>query len=307
MATYGNKNVPALLFLIIMISSGSMHKLCLNKSKKGPLALAIGIFDGVHLGHSDVIKELKKHDNNAIFTFNPHPRPNTKLVVPFSERISLLRKMGIGKAYAVDTEDHILGMSASEFIETVLIKTIKASDIIVGEDFKLGKNRDTDAITFKKLCKEHGINVTIIKDLKIDGVKLSSTRIRELIIGADFNLIEKMLGRRYSIKGIVTSGKGFGAKLGFRTANIIPHREMAIPSSGVYSTITKFNGTEHKSVCFIGEGPKVVVETHIPGININLYGKKIEILFLRKMREVKRFKTAEELSKAIAEDIKNSV
>lgn len=307
MATYGNKNVAPLLFPIIMVSSSSMHKLCLKSTKGTPLALAIGVFDGLHLGHSDVIKELLKHENNAVFTFNPHPRPNTRLVIPFSERLRLLRDMGVKAVYAVDTKDHIIGQSAIDFINSILIRKIMPDHIIVGEDFKLGKDRDTDALTFKKLCKEKGIDVTIIKDLKIDGVKLSSTMIRDLIVKADFASVEKMLGRKYSIKGIVTKGKGFGAKLGFKTANIIPHSDMALPSSGVYSTLTELSGTDHKSVCFVGSGPKVIVETHIPGIDVDMYGKKIQVTFTRKIREVKRFNTPEELSKAIANDIKDSV
>ncbi len=284
-----------------------MHKICLNKSESKSPAVAIGVFDGIHLGHQNIIKELVKHNNSCVFTFNPHPRPGTKLILPFSERLRILRELRVNTALVTTNKDRIFKQSAKEFIEAVLIKRLNTKLVIVGEDFRLGRNRETNAEEFKILCKEHDVEVKITEDLKYEGQKLSSTFIREQIANANFVRVEELLGRRYSIKGIVCKGKGLGQKIGFRTANIIPHKDIALPAGGVYSTIVRIDNSEYKSVCFVGDKTKLIIETHIPGIDINLYGKKITVSFIKKIRETKRFNSIEDLAKAIREDVKNSV
>lgn len=290
-----------------MISYGPMHKICLNSPGKGDLAITIGIFDGIHLGHQNILKELTAYPNNAVYTFNPHPRPNVKLVMPFSQRLQILRQLGAKTLFIATKKDHILGQSTVDFIEAVLVKEINVKTIIVGQDFRLGHNRDTTAEHFKELCNKYGIKVKIINDLEYEKDKLSSTYIRDLISKADFEKTQKLLGRPYSISGVVVKGKGFGQKIGFRTANINPHKDVILPSSGVYATTTKIGNSEYKSVCFIGEGKRPVIEAHIPGIELDLYGKRISVSFIKKLREVERFNSISELANAIRNDVKNSV
>jgi len=284
-----------------------MHRVCLNKSESKSPAVAIGIFDGIHLGHQNIIKELTKHEGSCVFTFNPHPRPGTKLILPFSERLRILKKLRVSTVLVATSKDKIFKQSAEDFIEATLIKKLNAKLVIVGEDFKLGKNRETNAKEFKIMCNKYDVEVKIMNDLKYEEQKLSSTFIREQINNANFTKVEKLLGRRYYIKGIVCKGKGLGQKIGFKTANITPHKDLMLPAGGVYSVITKIDNSEHKSVCFVGNDPKLIIETHIPGIDVNLYGKKITISFIKKIRETKRFNSITDLANAIQEDIKNSV
>ena len=284
-----------------------MHRLCLNKNINGPLSLAIGVFDGIHLGHQNIIKELLKDQTTGIFTFNPHPRPNVKLILPFSERLKTLKELGVGSVFVSTKKDHVLGTSAEDFIEKVLLKEIKVNSIVIGQDFRLGKNRATSSDDFKLLCNKKGIQVKIIKDLQNNGKKLSSTSIRQLITNGDFKGVETLLGRPHYIYGIVCKGKGLGQKIGFRTANIYPNQRLCLPSSGVYSTRLTIDKKEYKSVSFVGDKSRVIIETHVPGIELNMYGKKIAVSFINKLREIERFSSVEELTKAIEQDVKNSV
>ncbi len=284
-----------------------MHKIYLNHQKNPPKALAIGVFDGLHLGRYNIIEELKKYDISSILSFYPHPRPNTKLILSFSERLRKFKQLGINQVFVITKKDAVFGMNTNDFIKKILINKLFVKNIIVGEDFRLGKNRDTNSLTFKELCSKEGINVVIIKDLKIDDKKISSTTIREFLEKARMLELKEQLGHHYSISGIVAKGKGLGGKLGFKTANIYPSKKMALPCHGVYKTLTNIDDKEYKSVTFVGGMDRTVIETHIPNFDSNIYYKRISICFIKKIRDIKKFNSTAELVLAIKEDIKNSV
>jgi riboflavin kinase / FMN adenylyltransferase len=284
-----------------------MHKICLNHFKNPPKALAIGVFDGLHLGHLDIIGALKKHDISSVLSFYPHPRPKTKLILSFSERLRRLKDLGIHQVFMITKKDAVFGMSTKDFIKKVLIDELSVQNVIVGEDFRLGKNRDTNALAFQELCSKENINVVIIKDLKIDDKKISSTTIREFLEKGRVLELKEQLGRSYSISGIVAKGKGIGGKLGFKTANIYPSKKMVIPCNGVYKTSTNIDEKEYKSVTFVGGQDRTVIETHVPNFDSNIYYKRISVSFIKRMRDIKKFKSTSELVLAIKEDIKNSV
>ncbi len=274
------------------------------------ITVAIGIFDGIHLGHQIILKELLRSKPTGIITFYKHPRSGVRLIQPFSQRISALKDLGINFVFALSKRDRILEKSTEAFIKQIVLP-LNINKIIVGMDFRLGHNRDTDVNKFEKICKTYKIELKIISVLlEEDNQKLSSTHIREYIINGDIESANQLLGHPFKIRGLVVKGAGLGKKIGFSTANIVPHHlKQVVPSNGVYKTRTKIENTFYDSFTYIGTNPTLkdgklyAIETHIPGFNKNLHGSVIELEFIKKTREEKKFNSLKELVNAIEQDL----
>ncbi|MFH1223829.1 MAG: riboflavin kinase, partial [Pseudomonadota bacterium] len=231
---------------------------------------AIGIFDGFHNGHKKILKRLKTFKPNMVMTFRIHPR-HVKTLIPFSERLKILKCIGISRICVFTPKDKILGLSAEKFIRRMLEK-LNIGKVIIGSDLRLGHNRRTNAKKFKELCSKHDIDVEIVHVLTEHGKKLSSSDIRKLISKGKIEAANKLLGHNFYINGSVVKGKGAGSKLGFKTANMIPEKNQLIPMVGVYRTNTMLNGKIRKSFTYIGTSPTlkvkrpITIETHIPGL-----------------------------------------
>jgi riboflavin kinase / FMN adenylyltransferase len=286
-----------------------MRRFKLNPiNTKNSLTVAIGIFDGIHLGHQVILKELLKSKPSGIITFYKHPRTGVKLIQPFSQRISSLKDWGVNTVFALSKRDNVLEKSTEDFIENI-IKPLNINKIIVGKDFRLGHNRDTDVNKFKIICKNQGIELKIIPIVLEDDQKLSSTNIRKHIMSGEIENANELLGHPFKIRGLVVKGAGLGKKIGFSTANLIPHHlKQVVPANGVYKTRTKIDNMVYDSFTYIGTNPTLkdgksyAIETHIPGFTNNLHGKLIELDFIKKTREEKKFNSTEELIKAIKAD-----
>ncbi|MEI6079340.1 MAG: riboflavin biosynthesis protein RibF [bacterium] len=284
-----------------------------NKNHKG-LAISIGVFDGVHLGHQKILNKLISYKPCGVITFYKHPRSGVKLLQPFCERLRIFKAMGINKAFAVSSRDKLLSLSAEDFVINVL-KPMGIDTVVVGLDFRLGHNRDTDVNEFEKICEKYKIIVDKI-DIVLEGhnEKLSSTEIRSEISKGEMKEANALLGRPFSIKGYVVRGAGLGAKIGFSTANINPHPiKQVVPANGVYRTQTLIGQKTYDSMTYIGTNPTLKdgkyysIETHIPGFNKDLHGKVIEVKFLERTRGEIKFNSASELAKAIKKDIKSGL
>jgi riboflavin kinase / FMN adenylyltransferase len=287
---------------------------------KDPI-LAIGIFDGLHVGHKRVIRKMlnmKKTGRDAVvLTFDPHPetvvrpRKSPPRIMSLEHRMHILDKMGLDAVIVIKFSDSIAAMSPEDFIVEV-IGSIGARHVFVGDNFHFGKGKSGDIRTFRAIGKEHGIDVRITKPVRKRGRIVSSTWVRELVCRGNLEKAEALLRRPVSVLGTVVGGDKRGKSLGVPTANIDPHQEV-IPPVGVYAVKVDIDGTIFDGVLNIGFKPTFYgnrlkkrrephMEVHVVGFDGDLYGKALEIFFVKKLRGEKRFRSCEELKKAIARD-----
>jgi riboflavin kinase / FMN adenylyltransferase len=282
-------------------------------------AVAIGIFDGVHLGHQKILKKLvreaeKEKTKSLVITFYPHPReilkhsPKVPLLTSLEHRLRLIKELGVDSSVVVKFKKSLSRIKADDFIEKVLVKKLNMKTLVVGKDFKFGHNKKGDFSLLKKMSGRYGFKLFGIDPVKIKGSYVSSTRIREVIEKGGLKHASVLLGRPVVILGTVVKGRRIGRALGFPTANINPHHE-AIPPSGVYVVDVKLNGKVFKGVLNIGTRPtfgenrEPVIELHILNFRKNIYGKDAEIIFKKKIRKEKKFKTVNDLKEQIKKDI----
>jgi len=276
-------------------------------------AAAIGIFDGVHRGHQKILKKLAKeasrnNTKSLLITFDPHPRNILKskipLLISLKHRLTLIKDFGIDSLRVIRFTRKLSRLSGEEFITKILMCRFKIDIFVLGENFRFGhKGRGT-----AELLKKYGFKVFEIKTLKSKGRSISSTRIRQKIERGDLRNASLMLGRPVTVLGTVVKGRRVGRRLGFPTANIDPHHE-AIPPSGVYSVDAKISSRIYKAILNIGTRPTFgknidpTIELHIFNFKKSIYNKDVEIIFKRKIRDERRFKSVEALRKQIQSDI----
>lgn len=291
----------------------------LFRYKVQKLAATIGIFDGVHKGHQRILKKLareakKEKLKSVVITFNPHPQKvlNPKAKIPFlmslEHRIKLIKEMGIDSCRVIKFTKSFSRIAPEDFIKNILIGKRHLKVLIVGENFLFGFKEKGDANLLKSMSKRYNFKLYTVAPLKMKGKIVSSTRIREAIENGNLRLAGLMLGRPVTILGTVIKGKGIGRKIGFPTANINPHHE-SIPPSAVYAVDVRINKKLHKGILNIGTRPTFTkdkdpaIEIHIFNFRENIYGKDLEIIFKRKLRNEKKFSSPEALKRQIKSDI----
>ncbi|MFA6636813.1 MAG: bifunctional riboflavin kinase/FAD synthetase [Candidatus Omnitrophota bacterium] len=286
--------------------------------------LAIGVFDGVHLGHRKVIEKMMSSSgggDKTILTFDPHPetvlRPHLDLprIMSLEHRLKLFREMGLDAAIIVKFSRHIAEMSPEDFIERVIRRGIGSERVFVGDNFYFGKGACAGTARFRKAGTERCIKVDVVKAVKKGGKVISSTRLRKLVSAGSLDEAEKLLGRPFSVLGTVVSGDGIGRVIGTPTANIDPHHEV-IPPVGVYAVKIALEGKHFPGVLnigykptFYGRSPKrkePVIEAHILGFSGDLYGMDIEVFFVKRLRSEQHFSSKEKLRSAIEKDIETA-
>ena len=282
-------------------------------------ALAIGIFDGVHLGHQKIIKYLCKTSKknkliSVILTFHPHPsevlgKNKIKMLQTLEQRIQEIQKFGINTIWIIPFTRKFAGLTREEFVQQIIVNKSKAKEIIVGKNFYFGKNREGDINYLYDTSKDHHFNVHSIAHVKKEGITISSSRIRLDLEQGDLNHANLFLGRPYAITGKVIKGRSRGKELGFPTANILPENDI-IPQ-GVYITSAFLDHKQHPSVTNIGINPTFnhsgfQVETHLIDFKGDIYSKKIDIQFFQKIRSEKKFDSSRELSLQIEKDIQTA-
>jgi riboflavin kinase/FMN adenylyltransferase len=276
-----------------------------------PAAVTIGIFDGVHKGHQAILKRLTEEAKKArlksvVITFDPHPAKvlNQAVKIPFlislEHRIKLIKKMGVDTCFIVKFTKEFSRLSPEDFIKEILIDKFGLKVLVAGENFLFGAKERGSLQLLKSLGKKYGFKECGVRPLKMYGDFISSTRIRKAVEKGDLDSASKMLGRPVTILGTVVRGKKVGREIGFPTANIDPHHE-SIPPSGVYSVDVKLDGRPYRGILNISR--RKVIEAHIFNFNRNIYGGSIEVIFKKKIRDEKKFKSLEALKRQIHKDI----
>lgn len=280
--------------------------------------LAIGVFDGVHLGHKALISELTRLAEeqgltSGVVTFRQHPQsllsPEKELphLTSLSHKIRLLKDEGVADIIALTFSHELASLSAADFL-SLLNKHLRMRGLVIGADFALGKNREGDAATLLKLGQVMGFSVTVVPPTKVNGQVVSSTTIRNALDAGDMKKVYDMIGRYFRLEGHVITGDGRGANLGFPTANLDIDPEQALPADGVYATRTYVGDRAYPALTNIGRRPtfgrgRRVVEVYILDYQGDLYGRELIIDIIEHLRGEVRFKTAAELKKQIMADI----
>ncbi|MBU2521231.1 MAG: bifunctional riboflavin kinase/FAD synthetase [Proteobacteria bacterium] len=284
--------------------------------------ITIGNFDGVHLGHQALFnklieKAIELTGTSITMTFEPHPirvlknNGHPPLITLYEQKAELIEKAGIDVLICIPFTHEFAAISAKEFVGDILVKRIGIKVIIVGEDYTFGKNREGNLDLLKTLGNQYDFEVIVIDELHTSNThaeRISSTRIRELVLAGKVAESQKLLGRYYQIRGKVEIGRDRGGKLlGFPTANIKLYDELS-PKIGVYAVTVECKGGKFKGVANIGYSPTFddhifTVEAHILDFKENIYGQKIRVNFIDRLRDEKKFSNISELSEQIKKDI----
>lgn len=265
--------------------------------------LTIGVFDGVHLGHKEVIScvvnEAKKEGGSPfLITFHPHPlrvilqRDSPILLSSLEERLRLVSNLGIEKAFVLSFDSRLASMDGEEFIKDLLLKNLNIIRIFVGEEYLFGKERKGDLRLLEAVGKECGFDVVGIRPYRIREGVVSSSKIRDYLLKGMIKEAEEMLGRAPSIIGEVKRGRGRGGKIGYPTANLLWDQDLLLPKDGVYAVYVIIDGVGFKGMANIGLRPTFgekgrEFEVHIFDFDEMIYGKRVEVIFKARIRDEK--------------------
>lgn len=287
---------------------------------EGPVAAAIGVFDGLHLGHQSVINAARIWAQNAngaslVITFDRHPNeivaPNRvpPAIYPLTKKLQVLEQCRIDATLLLKFDELFSRTHAKDFVQNMVQASGSLRHIFVGRDFVFGHKRSGTLALLTSMGRELGFGVTGMPPILFREVPVSSTRIRSAILAGDFDTVSSLLGRPYSLSGAVVLGDQIGRKLGFPTANL-DAAKLALPPFGVYAVQARFEGKQFNSVLNIGvrptlnsPAPQLRVEVHLLDFDGDLYGKHIDLEFHRKLRDEKRFDSLAALQAQIASDI----
>ncbi len=290
-----------------------------------PTATALGNFDGVHLGHRELIKKTVQTARtktsqgiplkSAVFTFSNHPRnliPGAKPIkniIYSSEKAELIESLGVDYLFDIEFTEEIMKLSPEDYVKKLIVEKFNVAEVFCGFNYRYGYRAEGNSELLTSLGAKYGFRVNRIEPVTVDGEVVSSTLIRELIKSGDIDECDKFLGRNYEIGGEVVVGNRLGKSLGFPTSNIMIDDDMVTPPNGVYVTYLVYNGARYPSITNVGVRPTVGefkknMETHIFNFDRELYGKYIKIEFLEMMRPEVKFSSLEELK---AEIVRNCI
>lgn len=284
------------------------------------VVFSIGSYDGVHLGHQSIIEKLKeissrKKISPLIMFFEIPPKlyfkgefKNILITTPY-ERKELIVKFGIENVLPFDFNEDIHLMEPEVFFKKFIFSKYRLYDMVVGKDFAVGYKRKGDIYWLKSFAKENNFELHIVDFVKYKEHKISSSLIREFIKKGNIEDVSNMLGRKYTISGIVKKGAGIGKKLGYPTANVEVDERKILPL-GIYIVEVLIDNVKYSGVSSIGRRPtlktlneEIILEVHILDFNKNIYGKKISVSFIHKVRDEKKFNTVDDLVSQIKEDV----
>ncbi len=288
-----------------------------------PNAVALGNFDGIHLGHRQVIEPVLAAREAAVLrlyatvvSFSPHPRAffsgqSLPLLSPFEERAMLLEQTGVDQLVILPFDRALAGLTPQEFVEQIILKQLQAKHVSIGEDFRFGAKRAGDASLLKQLLEPHGIETTIVALQTIDGDRVSSSSVRQALHSGDIPNATKLLGRPYRLSGKVVKGQQLGRTIGFPTANLQVPPEKLIPAQGVYGVrifSKELNqGEAILGVMNIGNRPTVngtnqTIEVHVLDWEGDLYGQELTVELLEFLRPEQKFSSLDALKNQIQAD-----
>lgn len=281
-----------------------IHHAITPRGDRPPLALAIGFFDGVHLGHRAIFEQLRalRSDGVAlsVLTFFNHPaeylRPSEvpKLITTTEERVNLLAACGIEELYLLRFEAGLAHMRAHDFLESYLVDELNVKALVVGEGFHFGHNREGDVQFAHEHLTPRGIVVEGAKNVHDQGERVSSSRIRTAILAGEIATADALLGAPYAVEGTVVLGTGRGHDLGFPTANLRVDARKALPCDGVYSVYARVDGRDYPALLSLGSNPTFsgavrTVEVWIDDFSTTIYGESVRLHELRLIRAQERF------------------
>jgi riboflavin kinase/FMN adenylyltransferase len=281
------------------------------KNKKS--CVTIGTFDGVHRGHAALIDaavssaRLSGYKSSAVVLEKPVRRFNV-ILSSCKEKIELIKSRAIDEIFVIEVPSELLSLRAGDFFDSFLTGFLNAGEIVCGKDFAFGKDREGDLVWLKNKAKESGVKITAIKPLKISGMAVSSSRIREFLEKGDVDNANILLGRNYSFLGFPFKDRGEGAKMGFPTVNLNVDGSKILPC-GVYVSAISDGNEMFASVTSIGNRPtfnagkRIVPETHILDFKGKWKKRETRVYLLSKIRNEKKFKSAEDLKKEIRKDV----
>lgn len=313
------------------VVSGHLH---VTETLKNTVVV-IGNFDGVHLGHQELIRVAKekaqqKKGTVLAYTFRPHPK---EVLAPvgssgagsfrlstFSERISLLERYGVDLLVEEPFTREFSNTTPEKFFSDILIRSLNACEIVVGYDFAFGKGREGGLTALQQFCDSTGVGLSVVPAFRTpEGEVVSSSRIRKAMAQGELDRVNRLLGYPFFYRGVVTRGDQRGREIGFPTANLKLEKKIVLPF-GVYVTQSQVDGQSYPTVTNIGVRPTVdgkasdydhqefpaSVETHFLSQDFDIYGKTLEVSFLKFLRGEKKFAGLSELKSQIAQDVKAS-
>jgi riboflavin kinase/FMN adenylyltransferase len=313
--------------MIVANNLETLHKLLPPR----PVRIALGNFDGVHLGHRKLLGQLvakckAKAESSVVVTFSPHPaqffgrnKDFRKIDTPTVQQ-AIFRDLGVDATLELAFNEQLASLTGDEFVDSFL-KILRVREILVGEDFRFGKARASGLDTLQANGKSRGFDVTVVKTVETDGAAVSSSRLRALIAhDGDMLLVSKYLARPFCLQGLVADGRKIGRTLGFPTANL-SNLTQVIPKTGVYAgwlssaenlSDGRIVATDLPCVVNVGVRPTfgsdstLAVEAHVygpNGNNLNLYNQTVFLKFIRRIRAERRFESADDLKQQILKDI----
>lgn len=290
-------------------------------------AVTIGMFDGLHLGHQGLLRMLRENAlarglRTAVLTFDHHPRtallgqPPKDALTTLPEKLGLLDQLGIDLCAVIPVAGSVLSLQATDFIQQFLVERLAARLLVVGYDFRFGKNRSGDLGLLQSLSGTSGYTVMEARPVLVQNKPVKSTWIRSCIREGNMPEAAELLGRAYSVEGCVVQGDQLGRQIGFPTANVQYAADKLLPASGVYAGLLRVEGSAWPAAINLGLRPTIkpegtgatmLLEAHLPGFSGDLYGKSVKIEFKERLREERRFGSVEALKQQILLDVQQVI
>lgn len=289
-----------------------------NNCNRLETAVALGNFDGIHLGHKKIILKMIEASKEfnlipSILLFNTHTKAITEYKTPMcltsnSQKENIVSRLGVEKIYNIDFDKNFMKLLPEEFVKNILVDKLNTKLVVVGFDYRFGHKASGNVETLKDLGKKYGFQVIVLQPIFVDNIIVSSTKIRELISNGDIDLANRMLDKNYQIVGKVIPGNKVGRTLGFPTANIELSNDYVLPKHGVYRTKTIIGDKTYLSVTNVGYNPtfnndKVKIECHIIDFSEEIYDRLIHVEFIEYLRGGIKFDNLEGLIKEIDNDV----
>jgi riboflavin kinase/FMN adenylyltransferase len=285
---------------------------------KGGL-IAVGTFDGVHLGHQAIINALKRRSSQTgkksiILTFDIHPMATVNpakcppLLTPAEEKIRLIGALGVDILVLARFDEKFANLSSGKFIKDILVDRMEAAEIFVGDNFTFGRGASGDATFLKESGSRYNFRVNVIPPVRMDGVTISSTRVRSLLANGKVREARLLLGRSYALYGRVVHGVDRGHTIGYPTANLKPHYEV-VPADGVYVGRIRIRSKDFNGLLNIGTQPtfrrdtRRFIEAHVFDFDQQVYGEDVRVTFLERIRDEIAFESEGALARQIEKDV----
>jgi riboflavin kinase / FMN adenylyltransferase len=287
-----------------------------GKLKNG--VVTIGNFDGIHLGHREIFRRVRTiaaaiGGESVVVTFVPHPvklftsLKKLRLITTYAEKEGLVEASGIDYLLEIPFTEEFAALTARDFVSRILLDLIGTKHLVIGYDYKFGRNREGDVALLRQMGEEFGFTVHVLEPIGAEGEIYSSTRIRQMVGDGDVKGVVRLLGRHFFLDGTVIHGRHRGKGLGFPTANLATDNEL-IPKNGVYAVKVKIDNVMFDGACNIGSNPtfgneETAIEVFIFNFTGDLYGRTLRVFYIDRIRDERRFADAYALQQAIQSDV----